>query len=79
MHVLVAASSGELFSGEAESLSLPSEVGVLTILPHHQALVSLLSVGELNVVHGKEHSTFHIAGGVLEVNVEGDVNVLAEL
>jgi len=79
MHVLVASVSGEVFNGSAESLSVPSEMGDLTILPHHQALVSLLSAGDVAVAHGSEHTKVSIAGGVLEVSDKGNVSVLVTL
>lgn len=79
MHVLVASVSGEIYSGNAESLSVPSEMGDLTILPHHQALVSLLSPGEVVVTCGTEKTRVTIASGVLEVSDKGNVSVLAEL
>jgi len=79
MHVLVASVAGEVYSGNAESLSVPSEMGDLTILPHHQALVSLLSAGEVVVTHGSEITQVRIARGVLEVSDKGNVSVLAEL
>ena len=79
MHVLAASVSGEIFNGEADTLSVPSEMGELTILPHHQVLVSLLAPGEIVITHGKEKNSFAITGGVLEINEQGHVSVLVQI
>lgn len=79
MRVLVASVSGEFFNGDADAISLPSELGELTILPHHQALVSVLARGRVSVTHGSETLKIDIMGGVLEVSDKGNVSVLAEL
>lgn len=79
MHVLVASVSGEFFNGTADAVSLPSELGELTILPHHQALVSVLARGRVSVMHENETSTVAITSGVLEVSDKGNVSVLIHI
>lgn len=61
--------AGSLFDGEATLLTIPSTVGVTTILAHHEPLIALLKEGTI-ILHdqtGKE-STFTVTGGVVEVS-----------
>lgn len=66
-----------VFSGEADSISLPTPQGEITILPHHIPLVSIVSPGSVLVRKGGEEQLFAISRGVIEV--EGSrVRVLAD-
>ncbi|MCF7815975.1 MAG: F0F1 ATP synthase subunit epsilon [Candidatus Pacebacteria bacterium] len=58
----------QLFSGEANSITLPGTEGVLTILAHHESLVSLLKEGTIHVRTGEEITTFQISKGLLETS-----------
>ena len=65
---LVIASVGETrFDGAALSATLPGEAGELTVLPHHEPLVTTLRSGHITVRTGEgEAKTFDIGSGVLE-------------
>ena len=64
---LVIASVGETrFDSAAESATLPGVDGVLTVLPHHEAFVTILKKGTINVKASGEQRDFEIEGGVLE-------------
>ena len=69
----------QLYSGEAESLTLPTEEGEITILAHHIGLVANLQPGEA-VIHanGKTENMF-VGGGVLEFNPDNECRVLADV
>ena len=58
-----------LFAGVVRSVTVPGSEGVMTILAHHEPLVSLLIKGKviLQTVDATEQ-TFEIPGGVLEVS-----------
>ncbi|MDP3645555.1 MAG: F0F1 ATP synthase subunit epsilon [bacterium] len=67
---LVIASVGETrFDGEAISVTLPGESGELTILPHHEPIVTTLKPGTITVraLHG-ESKKFKVESGVLEMS-----------
>jgi F-type H+-transporting ATPase subunit epsilon len=70
----------ELFSGTVASVTLPTEAGELTLLPHHTALVSNLHAGELQIksADGKSEELF-IGGGVLEFDPSNACRVLADV
>ena len=65
---LVVASVGETqFDGPALAATLPGSEGELTILPHHEALITTLKAGTISVrVAGGETKHFPIENGVLE-------------
>lgn len=75
---LVVASVGETrFDGPAVSATFPGEAGELTVLPHHEPLVTTLKHGTIIVrppvleVHAGGHGPqleFQVEGGVLEVS-----------
>lgn len=66
--LIIAQVDKTLFQGEVVSLNCPGEMGELTVLAHHSALVSPLKRGVLRVVVGEgDVREFPIAGGVLEV------------
>lgn len=64
---LVIASVGDIkFDAAAESATLPGIDGELTVLAHHEPLVTILKKGTVNVKASGEHKEFEIEGGVLE-------------
>ena len=63
---------------ELDSLSCPTTLGQITILPHHIPLVATLAPGELIAKSsGKEH-IIAVAGGFVEVRDKGEVIILAD-
>lgn len=64
---LVVASVGETrFDGAAQSVTVPSEGGELTILPHHEPIVATLKRGTIRVRTSAETMELPIDGGVIE-------------
>ncbi|MBI2411128.1 MAG: ATP synthase F1 subunit epsilon [Candidatus Kerfeldbacteria bacterium] len=67
-----------LFDHAVKQVVVPTDVGQITVLPHHTYLVSIVAPGEL-VVTDEAGKTFPVAvaGGVLEV-FDNTVLVLAD-
>jgi F-type H+-transporting ATPase subunit epsilon len=67
---LILASVGETrFDGPAVSVTLPGEAGELTVLPHHEPLVTTLKKGNVTVRQTSgEPKVFPIESGVLEIS-----------
>lgn len=67
---VVVASVGETkFDGPAVSITVPSTGGELTLLAHHEPIITTLQKGTLKVrsiAAGKEDLVLDIEGGVLE-------------
>ena len=69
---------GSVFNDQVESLTFPSKMGEITILPDHVPLVGLVSFGELVVRLGGKESYIAISGGVFEVLDGKKVRILAD-
>jgi F-type H+-transporting ATPase subunit epsilon len=69
LRVTVAKIDGPVFNGEAISVTVPGVEGEMTILPHHEAIISPLKKGVITVrsAGGKEEF-FDIEKGILEVS-----------
>ena len=69
---LIVASVGEtLFDDAAVSATLPGGGGELTVLSHHEPLVSTLKPGTITIrLNDGSIKTFDISDGVLECNGE---------
>ena len=73
MHLVIAKVDENLFNGEALSVTVPGASGVMTLLTHHEPLITTLKAGVI-VVHelvDVEPRQFPIEGGMLEVRRDG--------
>ena len=68
IHVDIVSAEHEVFSGNAEMVFAPAEMGEVGIAPGHAPLVTKLGPGEVRVkdTEGNE-SAFYVSGGMLEV------------
>jgi len=69
----------QLYSGSAESLTLPTDTGEVTVLADHIGLVSNLHAGELIIRSGGKTEELFVGGGVLEFSPENQCRVLADV
>jgi F-type H+-transporting ATPase subunit epsilon len=67
-----------VLSQELVSLTCPTEMGEITILPHHAPLVAALKSGEMHARTEKGDFYLHVAGGFVEVRPGNEVVVLAD-
>jgi len=68
IHVDIVSAESLLYSGVAERVVVPSEMGELGILPQHAPLLARLRPGLVRVVlPGGEEESFFISSGFLEV------------
>jgi F-type H+-transporting ATPase subunit epsilon len=78
IHVDVVSAEKEIFSGLAEMVFAPAELGEVGIAPRHAPLITRLKPGEVRVkVSEKEIYPFYVSGGILEVQ-PNLVTVLAD-
>ena len=78
MHIVIAKVDEVLFEGEAHSMTVPGAEGEMTVLGHHEPLISTLKPGTI-VVRVSEQTApreFAIDGGVLEVRADGATVIL---
>ena len=78
IHVDVVSAEESIFSGEAEFVALPGEVGELGIMPGHTPLITRIKPGAVRIQKpGEEEEFVFVAGGILEVQPKV-VTVLAD-
>lgn len=68
IHVDIVSAEKEIFSGPAEMVFAPAQLGEVGIAPRHAPLISKLNPGEVRIqVSHKETQEFFVSGGLLEV------------
>ena len=68
IHIDIVSAEREIFSGLAEMVFAPAELGEVGIAPRHAPLISKLKPGEVRVmINNNESHPFYISGGLLEV------------
>ncbi|HFD79700.1 MAG TPA: F0F1 ATP synthase subunit epsilon [Gammaproteobacteria bacterium] len=78
IHVDIVSAEAEIFSGQANMVFAPAEMGEVGIAPRHTALLTRLKPGEVRVqMEGQEEQFFYVSGGILEVQPHV-VTVLAD-
>jgi F-type H+-transporting ATPase subunit epsilon len=78
LHFKIATPERVMLDTEANSLTLPTQLGEITILPGHVPLVANLAAGEIRYRQGEMEEFFAVSGGVVEVRPGNEVVVLAE-
>jgi F-type H+-transporting ATPase subunit epsilon len=78
IHVDIVSAEQEVYSGLAQMLFAPAELGEVGIAPRHAPLITRLKPGEVRVkLNEKESLAYYISGGLLEVQPDV-VTVLAD-
>jgi len=78
IHVDIVSAEAEIFSGTANMVFAPAEMGELGIAPRHTPLLTRLKAGEVRVqMEGQEEQFFYVSGGMLEIQPHV-VTVLAD-
>ena len=74
------------YEGEASAIFVPTQTGIIEVMPNHTQLISALKAGEVIVMADASLSSsdpknikFRVSGGVLEVRPESNVVILADL
>lgn len=68
IHIDIVSAEKEIFSGLAEMVFAPAELGEVGIAPRHAPMITKLKPGEVRVkISDTESHPFFISGGILEV------------
>jgi len=69
-----------VYEGEATRVTLPTAVGEVTVLDHHEPYVTVLKEGKLRyeMPGQKEEQHLKIKGGFMEVREHNEVRILAD-
>jgi F-type H+-transporting ATPase subunit epsilon len=79
IHVEVVSAEKSLFSGEAEVVNVPGEMGDLGIYPRHAPLLTRIKPGSvrLKLPNQEKEELIYVSGGMLEVQPSA-VTILAD-
>ena len=78
LHVDIVSAEAEIFSGAAEMMFAPAEMGEVGIAPRHAPLLTRLKPGTVRIKTAEgEEQFFYVSGGMLEVQPHV-VTVLAD-
>jgi F-type H+-transporting ATPase subunit epsilon len=79
VHIDVVSAEESIFSGEAEFVAAPAQMGEVGIYPHHAPMITSIKPGALRIklADKNEEHLIYISGGILEVQ-PGIVTVLAD-
>ncbi len=66
-----------VFQEDIDQVTIPTQDGEITVLPHHIPLVGILKAGELIIKKGSEIIPLAVSGGIVHVRVDG-VTILAD-
>lgn len=78
MHVDIVSAEQEIFSGTANMVFVPAEMGEVGIMPRHSPLLTRIKPGGVRVQHSDgQEDFFYVSGGLLEVQPHV-VTVLAD-
>ncbi len=78
IQVDIVSAEREIFSGPANMVFAPAEMGEVGIAPRHSPLLTRLKPGEVRVqMQGQDEQLFYVSGGILEVQPHV-VTVLAD-
>ena len=67
-----------IYRDDVDSITLPTQIGEITVLPHHAPLISSLKSGEAIIRKGGEEFSIAVSGGFLQVQPKNKVVVLAD-
>lgn len=79
MHVDVVSAEQQLYSGEAEFITAPAEMGEVGVYPHHAPLLTRMKPGtvKIRVPNQAAEEVIYVSGGILEIQ-PGSITVLSD-
>ncbi len=76
LHLEIITPDQTVYEGEADSVTLQTSEGEITVLPGHIPLLAILAPGVAIIHHGDTEHLFALSGGIIEVDAT-TVRVLA--
>src|SRR5262245_48876571 len=77
IHLEIVTAERVVLSDEVDQVNAPTKDGRVGILPRHAPLLTVLDVGELDIIKGDVRTPFAISGGFMEV-LPNRVTILAD-
>lgn len=78
LHLEIITPEEAVFDGKADSVTLPTAEGEITVLPNHVPLITTLMPGSAIVRYGGKEELFAVSSGVIEIDGK-TVRVLADI
>ena len=80
LNVTIISKEKILYQNKADAVLVPTQTGIIEILPEHMQLVSALASGDV-IIKTKDGviNTFKISGGVLEIRSKSNIIILADI
>jgi len=69
---------GIIYEDMVEKITLPTKSGEVTILPEHEAMVSVLQAGEVSIHKAGYETDLALSGGVLEMRPDNELFLIAD-
>lgn len=66
-----------VLSEDVDQINVPTKDGRIGVLPRHETLLTILDVGEMTIIKGKERIPYALSGGFMEV-LPTRVTILAD-
>ncbi len=76
-HLEIVTAEQVVLSDEVDQVNVPTRDGRVGILPRHAPLLTILDMGELDIIKGGETTPFALFGGFMEV-LPNRVTILAD-
>jgi F-type H+-transporting ATPase subunit epsilon len=77
MHLEIVTAERVVLSDEVDQVNISTRDGRVGILPRHAPLLSVLDIGEMDIIKGGERTPYAISGGFMEVHANR-VTILAD-
>jgi F-type H+-transporting ATPase subunit epsilon len=77
IHLEIVTAERVVLSDDVDQVNAPTKDGRVGILPRHAPLLTVLDVGELDIIKGDTRTPFAISGGFMEV-LPNRVTILAD-
>lgn len=77
IHLEIVTAERVILSDDVDQINAPTKDGRVGILPRHAPLLTVLDVGELDIIKGGERTEYALSGGFMEV-LPNRVTILAD-
>lgn len=74
----IVAPSGKIFEDTVDSIAVTGLEGAFEVYSRHTPLIASLKPGHARVRKAKQETTYEITSGILEVDLEHNVTLLAD-
>ena len=74
----IVAPTGPVFEDTVDSIAVPGTEGGFEVYSRHMSLISTLKAGRVRVRRAGQVTAFDITSGILEVDLEHNVTLLAD-